>query len=109
MANNLDEVIFKIAKSFNRVFSDIKGFYVFGIHSDGKLHPDEDIEIVALFETEDKAKREQIWPIIGKIETEMDVTTDLYPYTQKQFEADEDVYESAMVEGIFYNQMGVRK
>jgi predicted nucleotidyltransferase len=108
MKNRVDEVVFKIAKAFNRVFPDIKGFYVFGIHTDGKLHRNEDVEIVALFDVEDKAKREQIWPIIGKIETDMDICIDLYPYTQEQFEADEEVYSAAVDEGIFYNPMGIR-
>lgn len=109
MDNKVDEVVFKIAKAFNRIFSDIKGFYVFGIHTDGKLHKNEDIEIVALFDVEDKSKREQIWPIIGKIETEMDICIDLYPYTQKQFEEDEEVYQASVDDGIFYNHMGVKE
>lgn len=109
MTNNVDEIVFKIAKGFNRVFSDLKGFYVFGIHSDGRLHEDEDIELVALFEVEDKAKREQIWPIIGKIETEMNVGIDLYPYTDKQFQDDEEIYEEATKHGILYDNKGIRK
>jgi len=108
MDNKVDEIILKLAKAFNRVFSDIKGFYIFGIHSDGELHPDEDIEIVALFESEDKSKREQIWPIVGKIETESDVCIDLYPYTQQQFEDDEEVYHLAVKEGLEYNSKGLR-
>lgn len=109
MANNLDEVIFKIAKSFNRIFSDLKCFYVFGIHADGELHEDEDIEIVALFDVEDKSKREQIWPMIGKIETELNVCIDLYPYTDKQFREDEEIYDEATKQGILYNSKGIRE
>lgn len=109
MANSVDEVIFKIAKSFNRVFSDLKGFYLFGTCTDGKIHEEEDIEIVALFNVEDKSKREQIWPLIGKIETEMDVCIDLYPYTQQEFEKDEVVYNDVMTRNVFYNSKGIRE
>lgn len=109
MANSLNDVIFQIAKRFNRMFGDLKGFYLFGACVDGNIHEDEDIELVALFETEDKSKREKIWPIIGNIESEMKVSIDLYPYTEEEFKADEDLYELVMEEGIFYNKMGINK
>ena len=108
MTNSVDEVIAKITFAFNRVFNDFKGLYLFGVHTDGKLHPDEDIEIAAIFDIEDKSKREQIWPIIGKIETEMDVCIDLYPYTPESFKQDEEIYDEVMAEGIFYNNKGQR-
>ena len=108
MANSVDEVIAKLSKAFNRVFNDFKGMFLFGIHTDGKMHDGEDIELAALFDVEDKSKREQIWPIIGKIETEMDVCIDLYPYTPESFKKDEDIYQEVMVEGIFYNNKGER-
>lgn len=108
MINSVDEVILKLSTAFNLVFDDFKGMYLFGIHTDGKIHKGEDIELAALFNIEDKAKREQIWPIIGKIETEMDVCIDLYPYTEESFKEDEDIYEEVMAEGIFYNKKGER-
>lgn len=108
MAKSVDEVISKIAFAFNRVFKDFKGLYLFGIHTDGELHEGEDIEFAALFDIEDKSKREQIWPIIGKIETELDVCIDLYPYTEESFKKDEEIYEEVMEEGIFYNNKGER-
>lgn len=74
-------------------FEDYKGLYLFGSHIDGKDHDGEDIEIVAIFEIEDKSKREQIWPIIGKIETDLDVCIDLYPYTMNDFKQDEEIYD----------------
>ena len=101
MAKSVDEVISKIAFAFNRVFKDFKGLYLFGIHT-------EDIELAALFDIEDKSKREQIWPIVGKIETELDVCIDLYPYTEESFKKDEEIYEEVMEEGIFYNNKGER-
>ncbi len=108
MANSVDEVIAKLSAAFNRVFNDFKGMYVFGIHTDGKMHEDEDIEIAGLFDIEDKAKREQIWPIIGKIETNMDVCIDFYPYTEESFKKDEEIYEEVMENGIFFDKTGKR-
>ena len=108
MAKSVDEVISKIAFAFNRVFKDFKGLYLFGIHTDGKLHEGEDIELAALFDIEDKSKREQIWPIVGKIETELEVCIDLYTYTEESFKKDEEIYEEVMEEGIFYNNKGER-
>lgn len=106
--NSVDKVILKLCKAFNRIFNDFKGMYLFGTFLDGKMHEGEDIELVAIFDIEDKSKREQIWPIIGKIETELDVCIDLYPYTPKAFKQDEEIYEEVMAEGVFYNSKGQR-
>ena len=108
MANSVDEVIVKLSIAFNRIFNDFKGMYLFGIHTDGRIHEGEDIELAAIFDIEDKSKREQIWPIIGKIETDMDVCIDLYPYTPESFKQDEEIYNEVMAEGIFYNSKGER-
>ena len=107
--NTVDEVILKISKGFNFVFDDFKGIYLFGASLDGKVHEDEDIELVALFDNEDNSKRKQIWPIIGKVETDLDVTIDLYPYTDETFKQDEDIYNEVMEEGIFYNKKGLKE
>lgn len=107
MVSQVNEVIKQLSNAFRRTFDDYKGLYLFGVHLDGKEHEDEDIEIVALFEIEDKSKREQIWPIVGKIETQLGVGIDLYPYTQKQFEEDEDIYDEVMEEGLFFNPLGI--
>ncbi len=109
MLNSVDEVILKLSKEFNKIFDDFKGIYLFGVHLDGRMHDDEDIELIALFDIEDKSKREQIWPIIGKIETDMNVCIDLYPYTDEQFKADEELYDEVMDEGIFYNKLGIKE
>ena len=106
--NSVDELILKLCKVFNRIFNDFKGMYLFGTFLDGKMHEGEDIELVAIFDIEDKSKREQIWPIIGKIETELDVCIDLYPYTPEAFKQDEEIYEEVMAEGVFYNSKGQR-
>ena len=109
MANTVDTIILKLAKEFNKTFDDFKGLYLFGASLDGEVHEDEYIELVAIFSCEDKSKREQIWPIIGKIETEMNICIDLYPYTQEQFKADEEIYNEVMEEGIFYNKLGIKE
>ena len=104
MSTKVHEVIKLLSAAFRKKFDDYKGLYLFGTFLDGKEHDDEDIEIVALFENQDKSKREEIWPIVGKIETELGVCIDLYPFKQ-----DEDIYEEVIAEGIFYNQLGVTK
>lgn len=98
-----------LASEFRRKFDDFEGLYLFGLFTDGREHVDEDIEVVALFKTQDKSKREDIWRIIGKIETDMDVCLDLYPYTQEEFEQDEEVYSSVMKSGIYFDRLGIRK
>lgn len=108
MTKDLQMVIKTLTSAFRRKFDDYKGMYVFGESKDGKIHDDEDIEIVALFETQDKAKREEIWPIVGKVETSLEVCIDLYPYTQDEFEKDEDIYDEVMEEGIFFNSLGIK-
>ncbi len=109
MSKKLEEVIKKLSDSFRKYFDDFKGMYLFGAYLDGEDHEDEDIELAAIFEIEDKSKRELIWPIVGKVETELDVCIDLYPYTKKGFEADEDIYKEVMAGGVFYNSLGIRQ
>lgn len=105
----VDEVIRRISKGFNFIFDDFKGMYLFGASLDGKIHEDEDIELVAIFDVNDDSKRKQIWPIVGKVETDMDVTIDLYPHTEETFKQDEDIYDEVMEEGIFYNKKGLKE
>ena len=98
-----EEVIKVLSSRLKKQFDDFKGIYLFGQFLDGKDHEGEDIEMVAIFDAEDKSKREEIWPIVGKVETEMDVCIDLYPYTQEEFKNDEELYEIVQEEGVFYN------
>jgi len=109
MSEKLNETIKKLSNTFRKKFDDYKGLYLFGAYLDGQDHEDEDIEIVAIFDIEDKSKREQIWPLIGKIETELEVCIDLYPYTMDDFKKDEDLYEDVMANGVFYNPLGIRQ
>ena len=60
MSNKVHEVIKLLSGAFRRRFNDYKGLYLFGAYVDGQEHEDEDIEIVALFDNTDKAKRENI-------------------------------------------------
>ena len=109
MSTKLNEAIKLLSNAFRKKFEDYKGLYLFGSHIDGKDHNGEDIEIVAIFEIEDKSKREQIWPIIGKIETDLDVCIDLYPYTMDDFKHDEEIYDEVKASGIFYNPLGIKQ
>ena len=109
MSGKVYEVIKLLSAAFRKKFDDYKGLYLFGAFLDGKDHEDEDIEIVALFGAQDKSKREEIWPIVGKIETELEVCIDLYPYTEDEFKKDEDLYKEVIEDGIFYNPLGITK
>ena len=99
----VQDVIKVLSSELKKKFDDFKGIYLFGQFLDGKEHDGEDIEMIALFDAEDKSKREEIWPIVGKIETEMNVCIDLYPYTMEEFKNDEEIYKEVMEEGIFYD------
>jgi len=109
MSTKVQEVIKLLSAAFRKKYDDYKGLYLFGIFLDGKEHEGEDIEIVALFGSQDKSKREEIWPVVGKLETELGVCIDLYPYTEEEFKNDTDLYEEVIEEGIFYNSLGVTK
>ncbi len=109
MSGKVYEAIKLLSAAFRKKFDDYKGLYLFGAFLDGKEHEDEDIEIVALFDAQDKSKREEIWPIVGKIETELEVCIDLYPYTEDEFKKDEDLYNEVIEDGVFYNPLGITK
>ncbi|MGN0018637.1 MAG: nucleotidyltransferase domain-containing protein [Candidatus Gastranaerophilaceae bacterium] len=104
MPNSVDDIIVELIKDMKKSFFDFRGIYLFGLFLDGKMHQDEDMELVAIFDNEqDKSKREQIWRIIGKIEEDFDVYIDLHPLTIKEFKKDEEFYEEVTQEGIFFN------
>lgn len=102
MQKYVEEVIELLKKAFKERFDDFHGLYLYGVFTDGKNHPDEDIEIVAIFDSEDKHKRELIWPIVGKIETDLDVFIDLHPITMEELKKDEDFYDEVVNKGIFF-------
>ena len=109
MTSKVQVVIRLLSGAFRKNFSDYQGLYLFGAYLDELEHEDDDIEIVALFENTDKAKRESIWPIIGQIETELGVSIDLYPYTKEEFKKDEYLYDEVINEGRFYDPLGISK
>lgn len=109
MSTKVHDVIKLLSGSFRKKFEDYRGMYLFGAYLDGNEHEDDDIELVAIFDTQDKAKRGEIWPIIGKVETELGVSIDLYPYTEDEFKGDEELYDIVINEGIFYNPLGIAK
>lgn len=109
MAANVNEVIRKISQGFNQIFDDYKGLYLFGASVDGEIHEDEDIELAAIFEIDDQSKRKQIWPVVGKVETDLDVCIDLYPFTEETLKQDEEVYSQIKEDGIFYNKKGMKE
>ena len=109
MNSSAFDAIKLLSSSFRRKFDDFEGIYLFGLFTDGREHVDEDIEVVALFGSQSKEKREEIWRIVGKVETDMNVCLDLYPYTQDDFKQDEEVYDEVMKSGIFFDKLGIRQ
>ncbi len=105
MSNEVDEVITELIKALKSEFEDFDGLYLFGLYLDGKMHEDEDIEIVAIFNKEqDKTQREHIWRVVGKVEESFDVFIDLHPLTIKEFKKDTELYSEVTENGIFFNK-----
>lgn len=106
MQKQVEDAINLLTKAFKKQFDDFQGLYLYGIFTDGKSHKDEDIELVAIFDVEDKYKREIIWPIVGRVETELDVFIDLNPTTMADLKKDEELYAEIMKKGIFFDASG---
>jgi len=106
MQKKVEEAINLLITALNKHFDDFHGLYLHGIFTDGNPHKDEDIEMVAIFDIEDKYKREIIWPIVGKIETTLDVFIDLHPITMAELKKDEDFYDDVVNHGIFFDARG---
>ena len=102
MLKFVEDAIHKLNKALSETFDDFHGLYLYGTFADGSNGTDDDIELVAIFDFEDKAKREIIWPIVGKIETELDVYIDLNPITMDALKKDEDFYYEVVNEGIYF-------
>lgn len=102
MQKFVEDTLKLLHKNLSEKFDDFHGLYLYGIFTDDKTHPEEDIEIVAIFDAENKEKREQIWPIVGKIETDLDVYIDLHPTTMDELEKDEEFYDEVVNKGIFF-------
>ncbi|HNW25237.1 MAG TPA: hypothetical protein PLG15_05065 [Candidatus Gastranaerophilaceae bacterium] len=106
MHEKVEKAVNLLIAEFSKRFDDFHGIYLYGLFLDGNFHEEEDIELVAVFDSEDKAKRELIWPIVGKVETELDVFIDLNPTTMAELEKDEELYEDVVKNGLFFNPLG---
>lgn len=102
MQKFVKDAINMLSKEFSSKFNDFVGIYLYGSYVTGVYSGDDDIGLVAIFEAEDKAKREIIWPIVGKVETELDVYIDLHPITMDELKKDEEFYDEVVNNGIFY-------
>ena len=102
MKKYVEEAINLLNKAFSERFDDFHGLYLHGPFADGTDEKGDDIELVAIFDEENKTKREFIWPIVGKIETDLDVCIDLHPITMKDLKKDEDFHDEVVKQGIFF-------
>lgn len=102
MLKYVKDVIDSLNIAFSEKFDDFHGLYLYGLFVDGRPHPNEDIEIVAIFDNENKEKRELIWPIVGKIETDLDVYIDLNPTTMEELKKDSEFYDEVVNLGMFF-------
>jgi len=105
MQKYVEEAINLLSKALRETFDDFQGIYLYGLFTDGKTHKGEDIELVAIFDVENKYKREMIWPIVGKIETDLDVFIDLNPITMEELKKDEEFYDEVVNHGIFFSAL----
>ena len=106
MQKQVEEAISLLIQAFKVHFEDFKGIYLHGAFADGKNHRDEDIELVAIFDVENKYKREMIWPIVGKVETDLDVFIDLNPTTMVDLKKDDELWAEIKKRGIFFDALG---
>lgn len=102
MQKTVEDVINLLNGAFSAKFDDFHGIYLYGTFLDGKKHKDKDIELVAIFDVENKYKREMIWPIVGKIETDLNVFIDLNPTTMEDLKKDEELYDEIMSDAMFF-------
>ena len=102
MQKFVKDAIGMLKKEFSAKFDDFHGIYLYGSFADGTSQLDDDIELVAIFDVEDKAKREVIWPIVGKVETELNVYIDLHPITMDELKKDQEFYDEVVNKGIFF-------
>lgn len=102
MQKFVKDTIEMLNKELSKVFDDFHGLYLYGSFVTGIYSGDDDIEIVAIFDIEDKEKRKSIWPIVGKIESDLDVYIDLHPITMEELKKDEDFYDEVVNKGIFF-------
>lgn len=105
MLKLVKDAIKMLNTALSEKFDDFHGLYLYGSFAKETNFEDDDIELVAIFDTEDKHKRELIWPIVGKVETEMDAYIDLHPYTMAELKKDEEFYDEVVNKGIFFKPL----
>lgn len=102
----LDRKVLEVIKILNEKikdsFNDFKGVYLYGSKTKGIITPDNDIDIVAIFENVNRDKRMDIWGIVGKIEAEFDVFIDLHPMTTEDLQKNPIYYDQVVNNGIYY-------
>jgi len=102
MQERVKEVIVLLLKALSEHFDDFSGLYLYGAFANETNQKDDDMEVVAIFDVENKYKREIIWPIVGKIETDLDVFIDLHPITMEELKKDEEFYDEVVNKGFFF-------
>jgi len=102
MQKFVEDTINLLKKALSESFDDFRGLYLYGPFADGTFDEEDDVELVAIFDYEDKAKRELIWPIVGKVETKLDVFIDLHPTTMEELKKDEEFYDEVINQGMYF-------
>lgn len=103
MKSKPEKIINIIKQSLKENFNDFKGAYLYGSYAKNTDNIDSDIDIVAIFENQDREKRRLIWQIIGKIEAENDVFIDLHPMTIEELNRNPIYYNEVVNKGIYYD------
>lgn len=99
----IDIIISKLNSSIKNLFSDFSGVYLYGSYATNSSNSDSDIDLVALFNSDlSREKRMDLWSLVGKMETEMNITLDLHPMTMIELKKNPIYYEQVVDKGIYY-------
>lgn len=99
----IDIIISKLNSSIKNLFSDFNGVYLYGSYATNSPNSDSDIDLVALFNSDlSREKRMNLWSLVGKMETEMDITLDIHPMTMIELKKNPIYYEQVVDKGIYY-------
>ena len=83
-----------------RVYNDFIGLYLYGSQVSGKIIPDSDIDIVAVFKNDKNSDDDIILPA-WELEIENDTIIDFHPYSVEQLELNTFFYNEVR-KGIYY-------
>ena len=99
----IDIIISKLNSSIKNLFSDFNGVYLYGSYATNTSNGDSDIDLVALFNSDlSREKRMNLWSLVGKMETEMNITLDIHPMTMIELKKNPIYYEQVVDKGIYY-------